>query len=115
MLCFSLILVSSLEPRGGSQDALEPVLKGYYNLINKKTKPTSGRKKKGKSSDQNETKATESLENIRSKGAAFLAVCRGKVIHSCLLMNCLEFKKMEYFFTQSCGIWSFFSEHNRKV
>lgn len=67
------------EPRGGSLEALEPVLKSYYNSINGRSKPTFGRKKRVKKSDQND---------IKAGGAAFLAVCRGKVFHGDFLQHC---------------------------
>jgi Fanconi anemia group J protein len=71
---FSLV---SAEPRG-SQDEFEPVLKGYYDSIRLGNKPTFGRKRRVKKIELNHFNVVESPEN-RKKGAAFLAVCRGKV------------------------------------
>lgn len=66
------------EPRGGSQDDFEPVLKGYYDSICQGNKPAFGRKRRVKKIDVNHLNEVESPENSK-KGAAFLAVCRGKV------------------------------------
>ncbi|GAB2243535.1 hypothetical protein Droror1_Dr00023663 [Drosera rotundifolia] len=57
-----------VETRGGSPNEFEQVLKGYYDCIRKRNKPGSGRKRKSKKVDL-----------VPTEGAAFLAVCRGKV------------------------------------
>ncbi|KAM4130138.1 hypothetical protein ACJW30_01G078200 [Castanea mollissima] len=67
-----------VEPRGGSQDDFEPVLKGYYDSIRLGNKPAFGRKSRVKKTDLNHFNTVESPENLK-KGAAFLAVFRGKV------------------------------------
>ncbi|KAA8537397.1 hypothetical protein F0562_026916 [Nyssa sinensis] len=67
-----------VEPRGGSQDDFELVLKDYYDSI-LGNKSTIGRKRRGRKLDPNNHQAVEGTENSRKEGAAFLAVCRGKV------------------------------------
>lgn len=67
----------SAEPRG-SQDEFELVLKGYYDSIHEGNKPAFGRKRRAKKIKLSHFSAAESPENSK-KGAAFLAVCRGKV------------------------------------
>lgn len=67
------------EPRAGSQDDFETVLKGYYDSNRQGNKPTIGRKRRGKKTDPNHFYATESQESSKKEGAAFLAVCLGKV------------------------------------
>ncbi|GAV88138.1 DEAD_2 domain-containing protein/Helicase_C_2 domain-containing protein [Cephalotus follicularis] len=62
-----------VEPRGSAQEDFEKVLKGYYDSISKKT--TTGRKKRIKKMEN----YYEPPENAKKEGAAFLAVCRGKV------------------------------------
>ncbi|KAF5804016.1 putative RNA helicase [Helianthus annuus] len=64
-----------VEPRGG-QDDFEHVLKDYYDTIRNGKKSTTGRRR-GKKWDTNSCNATKCKGN--SKGATFLAVCRGKV------------------------------------
>ncbi|XP_076944311.1 uncharacterized protein LOC143614894 [Bidens hawaiensis] len=64
-----------VEPRGG-QDDFEHVLKDYYATICQGNKPMTGRRR-GKKWDANSCNAIKNKGN--SKGAAFLAVCRGKV------------------------------------
>ncbi|XP_074286525.1 uncharacterized protein LOC141611789 isoform X1 [Silene latifolia] len=66
-----------VEPRGGSQEDLETELKGYYSSIRGVNKPTLGKRKKAKKVDPNCCKDTDSQDMCG--GAAFLAVCRGKV------------------------------------
>ncbi|KAL6995986.1 DNA helicase [Sarracenia purpurea var. burkii] len=66
------------EPRGGSQDDLEPVLMGYYNSIRRSKKPALGRRRRGKRLGLGNSGTMECTDNFR-EGAAFLAVCRGKV------------------------------------
>ncbi|KAJ4967111.1 hypothetical protein NE237_018960 [Protea cynaroides] len=65
-----------VEPRG-SQDDFELALKGYYDSIRRGNGPAS-RKRRGKKRGLNQLDAKS--PQISSKGgAAFLAVCRGKV------------------------------------
>ncbi|XP_065880332.1 uncharacterized protein [Euphorbia lathyris] len=69
-----------VEPRGGIQEEdFESVLKGYYDSICQRKTPAVGRKRKVKKWDFNHFKATEPTDNSKKDGAAFLAVCRGKV------------------------------------
>ncbi|EEF52880.1 brca1 interacting protein helicase 1 brip1, putative [Ricinus communis] len=65
-----------VEPRGSQEEEFDSVLKGYYDSICKCNTHAVGRKKRVKRLDLK--KAVESTENL-GKGAAFLAVCRGKV------------------------------------
>ncbi|KAM3288680.1 Fanconi anemia group J protein isoform X1 [Capsicum chacoense] len=67
-----------VEPRGG-QEEFESVLNGYYSSINQRKKPVMGRKKKAKGSALNDSTPHEVSDENKKKGAAFLAVCRGKV------------------------------------
>lgn len=66
-----------VEPRGGSQEDFEAVLKGYYSAIHQGTKPALGKRRKAKKVNSNCLTATK-VEDC-TEGAAFLAVCRGKV------------------------------------
>ncbi|KAH9626953.1 hypothetical protein KSS87_005722 [Heliosperma pusillum] len=66
-----------VEPRGGSQEDLETELNGYYSSI-RGVKPTLGKRKKAKKVDPNVCNDTNSQDTC--EGAAFLAVCRGKII-----------------------------------
>ena len=66
------------EPRGGSQDDFEPMLKAYYESVRRGTKPTLGRKRRTKKMDHTQFDEKES-QDPKKKGAAFLAVFRGKV------------------------------------
>ncbi|XP_075516697.1 uncharacterized protein LOC142551379 isoform X1 [Primulina tabacum] len=66
-----------VEPRGAGQDALEPVLKGFYNTIQRGSKQVNTRKIRSKTSGLKNGMMTLKEEN--KEGAAFLAVCRGKV------------------------------------
>lgn len=68
-----------LEPRGGNQDDFDDTLKGYYDSIRQGGKTDIGRKRKGKNLGLKNLKATERPEKSKN-GAAFLAVCRGKVL-----------------------------------
>lgn len=77
---FSCLVWLGLEPRGSSQDSFEAVLKGYYNSVRHGTKKVSGRKIRGKKLGLKNGNAVESTKDIKKEGAAFLAVCRGKVI-----------------------------------
>ncbi|XP_019099113.1 PREDICTED: Fanconi anemia group J protein homolog [Camelina sativa] len=63
-----------VEPRGGAQEEFDSVLKGYYDSIRGKNRFT-GRNKRVKKAW---TIKTETQDDSK-KGAAFLAVCRGKV------------------------------------
>ncbi|XP_015696448.2 Fanconi anemia group J protein homolog [Oryza brachyantha] len=63
-----------VEPRGSTEE-LEPVLKGYYNAILGKAPP-----KKGRCAKQIlKNRVTKGSSQDSAKGAALLAVCRGKV------------------------------------
>uniref|UniRef100_A0A0E0QUU1 Helicase ATP-binding domain-containing protein n=1 Tax=Oryza rufipogon TaxID=4529 RepID=A0A0E0QUU1_ORYRU len=64
------------EPRGSTEE-LEPVLKGYYNAILGKVPPKKGRGG-AKQIVKNRVTKDSSQESAKG-GAAFLAVCRGKV------------------------------------
>ena len=75
----SKFLVIYAEPRGGSQDDFEPILKAYYESVRQGTKPTLGRKRRTKKMDLSQSDEKESQDNSKKKGAAFLAVFRGKV------------------------------------
>ncbi|WCJ44724.1 hypothetical protein M5689_025378 [Euphorbia peplus] len=69
-----------VEPRGSIQEEdFDSVLKGYYDSIRQRKAPAVGKKRKVKKWDFNHFKATESTDNSKKDGAAFLAVCRGKV------------------------------------
>ncbi|XP_059635149.1 uncharacterized protein LOC132277322 isoform X2 [Cornus florida] len=68
-----------VEPRGGNQDEFEAVLKGYYDSIRQGNKLANGRKRGVKKMDLNKLNATQCTEISKKEGAAFLAVCRGKV------------------------------------
>ncbi|KAF2310235.1 hypothetical protein GH714_007353 [Hevea brasiliensis] len=69
-----------VEPRGGSQeDDFDSVLKGYHDSIHQRNKHAVGRKRRVKKVDLKHFKAIEPTENSEKGGAAFLAVCRGKV------------------------------------
>ncbi|KMT19267.1 hypothetical protein BVRB_1g014480 isoform A [Beta vulgaris subsp. vulgaris] len=67
-----------VEPRGGSQEELETVLRGYYSAIHQDTKPALGKRRKAKKVNSDGFAAAKSVEDCK-EGAAFLAVCRGKV------------------------------------
>ncbi|KAK6778979.1 hypothetical protein RDI58_025697 [Solanum bulbocastanum] len=66
------------EPRGG-QEEFESVLKGYYSSINQREKLVMGRNKKAKGSALSDGTPLEVSNENKKEGAAFLAVCRGKV------------------------------------
>ncbi|KAL9448862.1 hypothetical protein AB3S75_010908 [Citrus x aurantiifolia] len=68
-----------VEPKGGSQEDFEIVLKHYYNSISLGSKRAVVRKKRVKREGNNDLNTIESHENANKKGASFLAVCRGKV------------------------------------
>ena len=73
-----LLFLVNAEPRGGSQEEdFDSVLKGYYDSISQRNVPAIGKKRRIKKSDLK--KGAESTENFKKEGAAFLAVCRGKV------------------------------------
>ncbi|ESQ34721.1 hypothetical protein EUTSA_v10006615mg [Eutrema salsugineum] len=63
-----------VEPRGGAQDEFDSVLKGYYDSIRGKHRMI-GRNRRAKKAG---LVKTESQDDFK-KGAAFFAVCRGKV------------------------------------
>ncbi|VVA92008.1 unnamed protein product [Arabis nemorensis] len=62
------------EPRGGAQDEFDSVLKGYYDSIRGKNR-LIGRNRRAKKAGPVKTETQDDSK----KGAAFLAVCRGKV------------------------------------
>ncbi|KAL5984321.1 hypothetical protein ACLOJK_018425 [Asimina triloba] len=71
-----------VEPRGNQED-FEPVLKGYYDAIRGATKGVGQEAgpwkiKRTRKRNSNNSMADVSRQNS-AKGAAFLAVCRGKV------------------------------------
>ncbi|KAL7116480.1 hypothetical protein ACP275_03G007400 [Erythranthe tilingii] len=68
-----------VEPRGSSQESFEAVLKGYYNTISHGARQVSGKKARGKKLGLKKDNSVESTKDTKKKGAAFLAVCRGKV------------------------------------
>ncbi|XP_037493665.1 Fanconi anemia group J protein homolog isoform X1 [Jatropha curcas] len=69
-----------VEPRGGSQEEdFDSVLKGYYDSIHQRSPQAVGRKRRTKKADLSHLKAMKSTETSEKDGAAFLAVCRGKV------------------------------------
>lgn len=72
------------EPRGGNQEEFDNVLKGYYDSVSRRKKPAFGRKRRMKKTDDN---VTDSTEVTNCKGAAFLAVFRGKVCVTLSLIN----------------------------
>ncbi|EXB56322.1 Fanconi anemia group J-like protein [Morus notabilis] len=68
-----------VEPRGASQEDFESVLKDYYDAIYGVNRPLSGRRKRIKSLKNNDLAAAQCANSTSTKGAALLAVCRGKV------------------------------------
>ncbi|XP_050210814.1 uncharacterized protein LOC126661090 [Mercurialis annua] len=67
-----------VEPRGGSQEEdFDSVLKDYYDSICQRNVHAIGRKRRVKKLDSK--MAAQFSENSKRDGAAFLAVCRGKV------------------------------------
>ncbi|KAL8523702.1 hypothetical protein ACS0TY_013607 [Phlomoides rotata] len=68
-----------VEPRGSSQESFEDVLKGYYSSIRHGTRQVGGRKIRGKKLGLKGGSLKVSTEDTKIEGAAFLAVCRGKV------------------------------------
>lgn len=71
------------EPRGGSQDDFEPVLKGYYDSIRQGVGPPFQKNKRGKNITPNSVKK----ERVKKDGAAFMAVCRGKVCYAVIIFS----------------------------
>ncbi|CAF1927266.1 unnamed protein product [Brassica napus] len=63
-----------VEPRGGAQDDFDSVLKGYYDSIRGKNR-LIGRNRRLKKAGLVKTE----FQDDSKKGAAFFAVCRGKV------------------------------------
>lgn len=76
-----MILDFCLEPRGSSQEGFQPLLKNYYNSIRQSTRRAIGRKIRCKKSDMKSGDKVKSPKTTKL-GAAFLAVCRGKVTKS---------------------------------
>ncbi|KAH6799841.1 RAD3-like DNA-binding helicase protein [Perilla frutescens var. hirtella] len=70
-----------VEPRGSSQDSFEDTLREYYNYIRHGhgTRKFKGKKIRGKMLGLKNSNLVESAKGIKKEGAAFLAVCRGKV------------------------------------
>ncbi|KAI0514106.1 hypothetical protein KFK09_010140 [Dendrobium nobile] len=66
-----------IEPRGSTNE-FEPVLRGYYDTIYGKSKNVPGKVRLGLKRSLKHSGFKDSHQNL-SKGAAFLAVCRGKV------------------------------------
>ncbi|KHG26325.1 Fanconi anemia group J [Gossypium arboreum] len=69
-------IITLEEPRGGDQEEFETVLKGYYNSVSRVKKPVLQKRRRLKRTDDN---VIESAEVTSPRGAAFLAVFRGKV------------------------------------
>lgn len=67
----------SAEPKGGSQEEFEQILKDYYESILPGNKPVVRKKRRVKK--VNHFSVKESDVNTQKDGAALLAVCRGKV------------------------------------
>ncbi|CAL9205095.1 unnamed protein product [Musa hybrid cultivar] len=67
-----------VEPRG-AMDEFEPVLKGYYEAIRGNTGAPHVKKRLGLMRASKNPSSKECSQNP-AKGAAFLAVCRGKVV-----------------------------------
>ena len=70
------------EPRGGAQDDFDSVLKGYYDSIRGKNR-LIGRNRRLKKAGLVKTE----FQDDSKKGAAFFAVCRGKVCHFFFLVS----------------------------
>ncbi|KAL6509859.1 hypothetical protein OROGR_022347 [Orobanche gracilis] len=68
-----------VEPRGSTQESFEAVLKDYYNAIRHGTRQLSGRKIRGKRLGLRNGNSVESTKDTKKEGAAFLAVCRGRI------------------------------------
>ncbi|CAB4309336.1 unnamed protein product [Prunus armeniaca] len=69
-----------VEPRGGDQEEFDSVLRGYYDSIRQGNKPVFRRKKSAnKTSIKNHFAGVQCAGKNNTDGAAFLAVCRGKV------------------------------------
>lgn len=73
------------EPRGGAQEEFDSVLKDYYDSIRGKNR-LIGRNRRAKKTG---TVKTET-QNDSKKGAAFLAVFRGKVCVSYVLVSIID-------------------------
>ncbi|CAN1127669.1 Fanconi anemia group J protein homolog [Linum perenne] len=67
-----------VEPRGGTQEDFDSVLKSYYNSVSRYSKVPVGNKKRNKKTDPKNTKTLEPAVTSKKDGGAFLAVCRGK-------------------------------------
>ncbi|KAJ8772742.1 hypothetical protein K2173_027919 [Erythroxylum novogranatense] len=68
-----------IEPRGGSQEDFDCILKDYYVVISGRSTTAGTRKRKVKKIGMKNLQEDESAESFKNEGAAFLAVCRGKV------------------------------------
>lgn len=66
------------EPRGGGQEDFEAVLKGYYDSVRQGNKAVADKKRRTKRLEHTQSSKVGSSGELK-KGAAFLAVCRGKV------------------------------------
>lgn len=60
-------------------------MKAYYNTIHHGTRPVGGRKIRGKKLGLKGGSLKVSTEYTKTEGAAFLAVCRGKVVQHVFL------------------------------
>ncbi|CAN0927430.1 Fanconi anemia group J protein homolog [Linum grandiflorum] len=67
-----------VEPRGGTQEDFDSLLKRYYNSVSRHSKVPVGTKKRNKKPDLKNATTTEPLMTSKKDGGAFLAVCRGK-------------------------------------
>ncbi|XP_056164898.1 uncharacterized protein LOC115666787 isoform X2 [Syzygium oleosum] len=67
-----------VEPRGGGQEDFEAVLKGYYDSVRQGNKAVADKKRRTKRLEHTQSSKVGSSGELK-KGAAFLAVCRGKV------------------------------------
>ncbi|KAK4753383.1 hypothetical protein SAY87_022181 [Trapa incisa] len=76
---FSALKSLFSEPRGGSPDDFEPILKGYYNAVRRGCKPVLPRNKRLKKEGPSQSNKMEAAKVLKKDGAAFFAVCRGKV------------------------------------
>lgn len=78
-LMILIFVVVITEPKGGSQEDFDIILKDYYHSISQGKKPSFVKKRRVKKAGINHLNATESLKDANKDGAGFLAVCRGKV------------------------------------
>ncbi|KAK3427328.1 hypothetical protein EUGRSUZ_F03572 [Eucalyptus grandis] len=68
-----------VEPRGGNQEGFEPVLKGYHDAIRQGNKVVADKNRRTKRLEHTQSSKVGSSGELK-KGAAFLAVCRGKLL-----------------------------------